>query len=242
MLSDPERVMVLAAGQARSDLVEIADDRGAENLRHRPAFHATGLGVFGKEQQLDVIGADALDMAVEGERGEAAAADRPEAQDRDDQPVAELDLALHCAAGRKAGGLLHQGHAELERLMSWYQSLEAVLGLSAHQQPALQRLKPAPVTIGRDEAGGVVKLGDGHSDRGGVHGDRVGIRGRGQVLDISADPHRRDAVGRGELEVPRMRGSQEAKPAPPAEADGSARALREVGTRTEVVIEDVARR
>ena len=97
----------------------------------------------------------------------------------------------------------------------------------------LKRLQPGPVTIGRDQAGGVIEMRHRHGDRGGAH---VGI----EVFDIGANAVRRDAVDSREQEILGMLGGQEAEPASPAEAHGFARARGEVGTRAYVVVEDVA--
>ena len=61
------------------------------------------------------------------------------------------------------------------------------------------------------------------------------------MLNVGADAIRRDAVGGRKQEVIGVLGSKESEPAPPAEADGSARALREVGACADVVVEDVGR-
>ena len=87
-----------------------------------------------------LVAGDALDVPVESERREAAAANWPETEDGEDQPVAKLDLALHTAAGRQAVGAVHQGDAEVEDPMRRHQPLEAILWSRTGKQAPLQRL------------------------------------------------------------------------------------------------------
>ena len=108
--TDPERVMVLATQEPGANLVEIAPQVGAENSGTGQLSSRFDLVSSGKSKNLDVIVADdAVDMTVNRQRRNAATSDRPEAEDGNDQAVAELNLPLLARAGGQGVGRLPSG-------------------------------------------------------------------------------------------------------------------------------------
>ena len=79
LVGGPEPVMLVATEQARADLLQIAQEIGEELLGHPEALGTLRLGVLRIEKNVHP-GSIELEMPADGEGGDAAAADQPEAE------------------------------------------------------------------------------------------------------------------------------------------------------------------
>lgn len=75
--------------------------------RHPEGFGASRLGVLGMQQDGHVVFVT-LDVAADSQGGNAAASDRPQAQERKEKAIAILDLAVPAPAVRYGDSLVHE--------------------------------------------------------------------------------------------------------------------------------------
>ena len=192
-LANPKRVVGVAADEDRSNLIQVAHQIRLDEFRHGPALGAPGFGVLGIEQDVGTVLAELHMRKREG--GEAAAADRLKTEECDDQAVAELDLRPLASVDRRRLRGVHKRNPEVERLMRRYQPLEAILRGGESLKACLQRLQPAPVTVGGDEAGAVVEL----RHRGRRRRRRRHRHAGGEVVGVVADALGGDPIGGGDI-------------------------------------------
>jgi hypothetical protein len=87
--------------QAGANLGQPGFDIGNQRLWNGEALRAAGLRILGMEEQVDLV-ADELEVTADRQRRETASPDRPQGDERDQQPVAILQLARPGAVDGRA--------------------------------------------------------------------------------------------------------------------------------------------
>ena len=224
--------MAMRPQETRTDVFEIAQDIRDERLRRAKALKAPGFGVGGMEKEADAVVLD-LDMPADRQGRQAPAADRPQAEESENQPIPILPLARLVARHRQGESRVHQFDGEVERLAGRRQPFKAVAWPRAGDQPRLDREQPSPVALAGDQPGGVAKALNGQR-----HGGRTHFRA--EQGEIVAHALERNAIGRRRQKVVGVRGVQKPQPAAIAHADASSAALRQMRPGPARFIEHVA--
>src|SRR5665648_413668 len=89
----PKAVMIVGADQLGTDLLQIALEIGEKQIGDPEALGPLGLGVFRKEQDSEAVSIK-LQVPADGEGGDAAAADQPQAEQCHEEPITILQLPL----------------------------------------------------------------------------------------------------------------------------------------------------
>ena len=106
--------MMAPTEQARPDLLQVAKQVGQELFRDAKAFRPLGFGVLRKKQDVHASRVE-LEMTRDRERGDAASAFRPSADQGDDEAVAVVQFSPF-AGRRQPARFIHHFHAEIERV------------------------------------------------------------------------------------------------------------------------------